>query len=728
MTIRIQLRRDTAANWASANPVLLAGEMGIETDTLKIKIGNGTNWNSITNYANTTPSDLVSTLGDYVLLSDIGQADGVPGLNSSKNLIVPGSTIIVEGATDNAYETSIVVTDPTADRTITIPDSNGTVVLADESGNVTVSGNLTVSGTTTTVNSTEINIQNTLKFEGGTNNEYETTLTVVDPTADRTITFKDASGTVAFISDVNSAITTASDDATTKSNNALASANAYTDTELDGLHTTVTGEINTHNSDTTSVHGIADTSVLATNSSVASVVSSHNSDTTDIHGIADTAELATKTYADNAVSVHQSDTSNVHGIANTADLATTSYVDSEVLNVSSQLPNYAELIEATFSGYVTLHADPVNALHAATKRYVDNAVAGLDWKQSVNLLATTNIDISGVGSPWPIDGHSEPSVNTYRILLTGQTTDSENGIWLYNTDTNTFSRPSDADAYSELVGASVFVMEGTTYANTSWVQANHYLSSFENQNWTQFSGAGSVTGGTNITVDGTEISVSESPTFTGTVTLPSTTSIGSVSDTEIGYVNGVTSSIQDQLDDKAPIDSPVFTGNAGFPAQVRISSTGSYVFSDGSATSPSSGSVSLTRKSDGTGLKYSAGGTDYNISSENYVQSYAVPSTTPISEKTSDYTLTSVSERDTMIELNSSSAITLTIPPAASVDFPVGSTLDIMATNSGQVTIVGGSGVTVNATPGLKLRTQWSSATLLKRGSDSWVVYGDLKA
>ena len=41
MAIRIQLRRDTAANWTSTNPTLRAGEFGIETDTLKFKIGNG---------------------------------------------------------------------------------------------------------------------------------------------------------------------------------------------------------------------------------------------------------------------------------------------------------------------------------------------------------------------------------------------------------------------------------------------------------------------------------------------------------------------------------------------------------------------------------------------------------------------------------------------------------------------------------------------------------------
>ena len=61
---------------------------------------------------------------------------------------------------------------------------------------LTVTGDLTVQGTTTTVNSTEIQVQNTLKFEGSTSNDFETTLTVVDPTADRTITLPNATDTL----------------------------------------------------------------------------------------------------------------------------------------------------------------------------------------------------------------------------------------------------------------------------------------------------------------------------------------------------------------------------------------------------------------------------------------------------------------------------------------------------------------------------------------------------
>jgi hypothetical protein len=61
---------------------------------------------------------------------------------------------------------------------------------------LTVTGDLTVQGTTTTVHSTEIQVQNSLKFEGSTSNAYETNLTVEDPTADRTVTIQNATDTL----------------------------------------------------------------------------------------------------------------------------------------------------------------------------------------------------------------------------------------------------------------------------------------------------------------------------------------------------------------------------------------------------------------------------------------------------------------------------------------------------------------------------------------------------
>lgn len=105
-----------------------------------------------------------------------------------------------------------------------------------------------------------------------------------------------------------------------------------------------------------------------------------------------------------------------------------------------------------------------------------------------------------------------------------------------------------------------------------------------------------------------------------------------------------------------------------------------------------------------------------------------VPSRTPIIQKSASYTLSALTERDSLVEVSSQSGTTITIPADASVNYPVGTSIDILQTASGQVTIAGAQGVTVNATPGLKLRTQWSSATLFKRAADTWVVYGDLTA
>ena len=105
-----------------------------------------------------------------------------------------------------------------------------------------------------------------------------------------------------------------------------------------------------------------------------------------------------------------------------------------------------------------------------------------------------------------------------------------------------------------------------------------------------------------------------------------------------------------------------------------------------------------------------------------------VPSATPISQKTASYTLSSINEKDSMIEMNSASATTVTIPTNAAVAFPIGTSLDVLRVGAGAVDIAAASGVTVNATPGLKLRAQWSSATLIKRGTDTWVLVGDLSA
>jgi len=90
--------------------------------------------------------------------------------------------------------------------------------------------------------------------------------------------------------------------------------------------------------------------------------------------------------------------------------------------------------------------------------------------------------------------------------------------------------------------------------------------------------------------------------------------------------------------------------------------------------------------------------------------------------QSSNYTILT-SDLGKTIEMSGGGTLTIT----DSSSFPVGFYVDVLQTSSSQVTIAGTS-FTPNATPGLKLRTQWSSATIIKRALDSWVVLGDLSA
>jgi hypothetical protein len=193
MATRIQVRRGTNAQWNTSNPVLDVGEFGFNTTTNQLKIGTGnTSWDNLDYLV--TDTSLDTSLGDYIEILDKGAANGVAELDASLNVLTT-TAVVFEGSSADNHETTLQVTNPTADRTITIPDATGTILLADGSGNVTVSGNLTVQGTTTTIDSSTINITNSFVFEG-TANDHETTLTITDPTADRTITLPNVSGTV----------------------------------------------------------------------------------------------------------------------------------------------------------------------------------------------------------------------------------------------------------------------------------------------------------------------------------------------------------------------------------------------------------------------------------------------------------------------------------------------------------------------------------------------------
>ena len=234
-----------------------------------------------------------------------------------------------------------------------------------------------------------------------------------------------------------------------------------------------------------------------------SVVADNNNDTLTITGgesISVTANAGSDTLT--------IDNDGVTSISGTSNQISTS---GSTGDLTLSLPS-----TVVFPGTVTLNADPTEDLHAATKQYVDNLSQGVVWKNAVNLLTASNISLTGSTNTLVIDGHAALDVadDGYRLLLIGQSTDSQNGIYTYtdNGSVYTLVRPDDADVYTELIGTSVFVMEGTLYANTGWIQSNHYITDFTNQSWSQFSGAGSYTAGNGLHRTGTEFSIDTSIT------------------------------------------------------------------------------------------------------------------------------------------------------------------------------------------------------------------------
>ena len=169
-------------------------------------------------------------------------------------------------------------------------------------------------------------------------------------------------------------------------------------------------------------------------------------------------------------------------------------------------------------------ADPVNAQDAATKNYVDSTAQGLDVKQSVRAATTANITLSATQT---VDGVA--LVANDRVLVKNQTTPSQNGVYVVSA--GAWARATDMDAWAELPGAFTFVEEGTTQADTGWVCTANAGGTLGTTNVTfaQFSGAGTYTAGTGLTLTGGQFSI--------TNTTVTAASYGSASQTLTATVN-----------------------------------------------------------------------------------------------------------------------------------------------------------------------------------------------
>lgn len=130
-----------------------------------------------------------------------------------------------------------------------------------------------------------------------------------------------------------------------------------------------------------------------------------------------------------------------------------------IINVTT--PQDIDTTSSPTFAAVNLATDPSSALQAATKQYVDNALAGLSWKAPAVCATTANISLSGLQT---IDGYTTLAGD--RVLVMAQTSAQNNGIYI--AATGAWQRASDMATWAQVPNASLWVEKGTVNADTAW--------------------------------------------------------------------------------------------------------------------------------------------------------------------------------------------------------------------------------------------------------------------
>ncbi len=457
----------------------------------------------------------------------------------------------------------------------------------------------------------------------------------------------------------------------------------------------VIDQIDDHTNATTDVHGIANTAALATKDYADAAVLSHSNDTTGVHGIADTSLLSTKSYAegyaDTAVGTHNSATTNVHGISDTGDLVLTD--DSRLSDTRTPTDNTVTTAKIVDSNVT---ADKLAGDAVTTAKILDGAVTSAKIADGTivngDISATAAIaqsKISGLTSD--LAAKAPLADPTFTGTVSGIT---KSMVGLGNVD-NTSDANKPVSTATQTALDLKANLAGPTFTGTTTAAALTVTGNLTVQ-------------GTTTTVSAQDLVVSDPLIYLGEGNNANLVDLGFV-----GSYNDGTYAHQGLVKDSSDGKWKLFKGVTDEP-------TTTINFSQGSMDDLKVGAFEATTVTPSSGVVFSDGTQTKE----------GVPSRTAIIQKTAGYTLSSLTERDSLIEVSHTggSAVTITIPANSAVAYPVGTSIDILRTNTGGVTIAGASGVTVNATPGLNLRAQWSSATLFKRATDTWVVMGDLSA
>lgn len=204
---------------------------------------------------------------------------------------------------------------------------------------------------------------------------------------------------------------------------------------------------------------------------------------------------------------------------------------------------------------ITNVADPVSSQDAATKNYVDNSIAGLNWHEAVRVSSTASLTLSGTQT---IDGVAVIAGD--RVLVKNQdgvNAAVANGI--YVVAAGAWTRASDlATGATNVANSAVFVESGTLYADTAWVLSTDEPITIGTTAiaWTQFAGGGTITAGNGLTqvgnqfvvvgtadriaVSGSGVDIASTYAGQSSITTLGTIATGVWNGTTIGVANGGT--------------------------------------------------------------------------------------------------------------------------------------------------------------------------------------------
>jgi hypothetical protein len=448
MATRMQQRRGTAAQWTSTNdgdgPILEVGEIGFETDTGKFKIGDGTNRWIDLDYF-LDESEIDSITGDYVLSSTLGQNNGVATLDGSGKLT--SSQIPTSLATTNYVDTAVSNLIDSAPGALDTLNELAAAINDDASFASTI---------TTSLGNKQDKITGVSDIEIG----YLSNVTSdIQVQLDGKVASADLGEVARDV--INTALVAG-----------------------EGLDKTYDDNLNTITLD------------------IDSTVTTNNGTQT----LTNKTLTSPKINEDVVLTATATELNVLDGI--TASTTEINYIDGVTSSIQTQLDDKLSKTGGTMTGDITLPGNPTQALHAATKAYVDSLGEGLHIHASCVAATTANVSIATdleVGDI--VDGVTLAEGD--RVLVKSQTNAAQNGIYIVQSSgaalrASDFNEPQEVDG-----GDFIFVTGGSLYDNTGWVQTTTNVVTIGTDpiTFTQFSGAGTYTAGNGLELTGTIFSI-----------------------------------------------------------------------------------------------------------------------------------------------------------------------------------------------------------------------------